>query len=95
MEQNETVKFEIQADAEWVTGGTEVELRCSWASFLNFWKREHSNIIVCKPSKDMCGICYHFHMGNRKARKPSSNNYLDSDNEDGDSIPTESEGLSH
>jgi hypothetical protein len=88
---NGTIKFGFRADEEWVAGGTENGPRCSWASFLNFWKREHSNIIVRKPSKDICDICYAFHIGNRKASKRSSD---DSDDEDDDTIPTESERLS-
>jgi hypothetical protein len=85
---NGTVKFGIRADEEWVTGGTKNGPCCSWASFLNFWKREHSNIIVRKPSRDICNICYQFHIGNRKASKQSSNDHLDSDDKDDDKIPT-------
>jgi hypothetical protein len=85
-----TIKFDIRADEEWVTGGTEYGLRCSWASFLTFWKREHSNIIVRKPSKDFCDICYAFHIGSRTASKRSSDN---SDDEDDNTIPSESERL--
>jgi hypothetical protein len=61
---------------------------------LNFWKREHSNIIVPRPSRDNRDIWYQFHIGNRKACKRSRDDHLDSDDKDDNRIPTESEQLS-
>jgi hypothetical protein len=85
---NGILKFGLQVDEDWVTGGAEIGTHCSRASFLNFWNGEHSNIIVRKPSKDICGICYQFHIGNRSKR--SNDNRLDSDDEDNDdAIPTQ------
>jgi hypothetical protein len=46
--------LDIRVDEDWLTGGAEIGTHCSWASFL----REHSNVIIRKPSKDICGICY-------------------------------------
>ena len=35
---------------------------CSWGSFCNYWKKNHSNMIVRKPSNDICATCYKYHM---------------------------------
>jgi hypothetical protein len=43
-----------------------------------------TNIIVRKPSKDICGVCYQFHIGNRKASKHSSEDDSCSDDDDDD-----------
>jgi hypothetical protein len=88
------VKVDIRVDEEWVTGGGDNAPHCSWTAFWNYWKRQHANIIVRKPSKDICGICYQFHIGNRKAKRACSNDHLHSDDEDdddSDAIPTDSE----
>ena len=34
----------------------------SWTSFYNYWKKNHSNMIVRKPSNDICATCYKYHM---------------------------------
>ena len=39
----------------------QVEI-CSWKSFHNYWKKNHSNMIVRKPSNDICATCYKYHM---------------------------------
>ena len=40
---------------------------CSLTAFWNHWKEHCGNIVVRKPSRDIRGICYQFHLGNRKA----------------------------
>jgi hypothetical protein len=91
------VKITERQDEEWVTGGAEPGSHCSWSAFWCYWKRQHANIIVRKPSKDICGICYQFHIGNRKAsRQCSDDPHSGSEDEDDDHdaiIPTESERL--
>ncbi len=53
----------------------------------------HSKIIVRKPSKDICGLCYQFHLGDRTkalSSTPSTRNHdssiqsEDDDDNDGD-----------
>jgi hypothetical protein len=91
------VRIEVREDEEWVTGGAERGSHCSWSAFWNYWQREHTNIIVRKPSKDICGICYQFHIGNRKAAGKQCRNEDDSDDsedeDDDEAIPTETERL--
>jgi hypothetical protein len=88
-----SVKITVRADEEWVTGDAEPGSHCSWSAFWSYWKREHKNIVVRKPSKDICAICYQFHIGNRKASKQSGED-SDSDIEDDNApIPTEGERL--
>ncbi len=82
-------------DEEWIASGADNESYCSLTTFWNYWKRNHANIIVRKPSKDICGVCYQFHIGNRRAGEQGIDNGLDSDDEDDNAaIPTESERLS-
>ena len=35
---------------------------CGWWSFCNYWKKNHSNMIVRKSSNDICATCYKYHM---------------------------------
>jgi hypothetical protein len=89
------VKINVQVDKEWVTSGAKNEPYCSLTTFWNYWKPNHANIIVCKPSKDICGVCYQFHIGNRRAGKQGIGDGLNSDDRDKDAaIPTKSKQLS-
>ena len=45
----------------------QVEI-CSWWSFCNYWKKNHSNMIVRKPSNDICATCYKYHMWQKGGR---------------------------
>jgi hypothetical protein len=29
---------------------------------LELWEEHYRNIVVRKPSKDICGVCYQFHL---------------------------------
>jgi hypothetical protein len=54
-------------DGEWLDeSGLEYRDICSWGFFWNYWNRNHPKLIVRKPSKDICGLCYQFHLGARK-----------------------------
>jgi hypothetical protein len=52
--------------------GVEYGQVCSWGFFWNYWNRHHSKIVVRKPSKDICGLCYQFHLGDRTTASSST-----------------------
>jgi hypothetical protein len=74
--------IEKSEDEDWVASGAEYGEICSWGYFWSYWSRNHSNLIVRKPSKDICGLCYQFHLGNRMASSTSTRNPKDLDNEE-------------
>jgi hypothetical protein len=59
--------------------GVEFGQVCSWDFFWGYWNRNHSKTIVRKPSKDICGLCYQFHLGDRTTTSSSTPNNLDND----------------
>jgi hypothetical protein len=62
------VKIHKREDEEYPAGGgAEYGSHCSLTAFWNYWEEHYGNIVVRKPSKDICGVCYQFHLGNRKA----------------------------
>ena len=40
--------------------------------FWTYWNRNHPKLIVRKPSKDICGLCYQFHLGQRTTTSSSN-----------------------
>ena len=74
-------KVLLRKDEDWLTSGAEYDHVCSWGFFWSYWNRNHPKLIVRKPSKDICGLCYQFHLGQRKMTTSSSiiQNYPDDD----------------
>merc|ERR1712032_880433 len=33
---------------------------CSRTNFYMYWRNHHSNVVVRKPSKDICGVCFKY-----------------------------------
>jgi hypothetical protein len=82
------VEVKRRVDADWTASGAEYGSVCSWAFFWGYWRRNHSKIIVRKPSKDICGLCYQFHLGARSTalspgtpRTPNDDSSIHSDND--------------
>jgi hypothetical protein len=50
---------------------------CSWGFFWGYWNQNHSKIVIHKPSKDICGLCYQFHLGDRTTTASTPNNLED------------------
>jgi hypothetical protein len=65
-------------DEDWLASDLEYGEVCSWAFFWGYWNCYYSKIVVRKPSKDICGLCYQFHLGNRAAQ-PSTPTVLVND----------------
>ena len=42
---------------------------CCRATLFNYWKEHHPKLIVRKPSRDICSICYKFNASYRKKAK--------------------------
>jgi hypothetical protein len=68
-------------------------------AFWNYWKERYRNIVVRKPSRDICGICYEFCLGNKKAcariagrDNPNSDDH-DSDDDDIDGTESEQQDI--
>jgi hypothetical protein len=68
-------------------------------AFWNYWKEHYRNIVVRKPSRDICGICYEFCLGNKKAcariagrDNPNSDDH-DSDDDDIDGTESEQQDI--
>jgi hypothetical protein len=59
-------------DEDWLTSGVEYGHICSWGFFWTYWNRNHPKLIVRKPSKDICGLCYQFHLGQRTTTSSSN-----------------------
>jgi hypothetical protein len=51
--------------------GAEYGHTCSWGFFLNYWTCNYPKLMVCKPSKDICGLCYPFHLVDRTVASSS------------------------
>jgi NAD-specific glutamate dehydrogenase len=52
---------------------------CLRGFFWGYWNCNHSKIIVRKQSKDICRLCYQFHLGDRTTASSSTPNNLDND----------------
>jgi hypothetical protein len=92
-EQGSTEQVKRREDEDWLASGAEYGQVCSWGFFWGYWRQNHSKIIVPKPSKDICGLCYQFHLGDRTkalSSTPSTRNddssiqSEDDDDNDGD-----------
>jgi hypothetical protein len=62
-----------------LASGAEYGHVCSWGFLWGYWNHNHSKTIVRKPSKDICGLCYQFHLGDRTTTLSSTPNNLDND----------------
>jgi len=56
---------------------------CCWSSFQNFWKKEYPNLVIRRPSEDICGLCYQFCM-HRRSGAVNNDDDDDNDNDDDD-----------
>ena len=70
---------------------------CCRKTFYNYWKEHHPKLIVRKPSRDICSICYKFNASYRKKAKKKrrkertrrQNNLYESDEDSSDDdLPT-------
>jgi hypothetical protein len=59
------MKIKRREDKDWLVLGAEYGHICLWGFFWNYWTCNYPKLIVGKPSKDFCGLCYHFHLGDR------------------------------
>jgi hypothetical protein len=62
-----------------LASGADYGLVCSWGFYWGYWQQNHSTIIVRKPSKDMCGLCYQFHLGDRTTTPATNRTPVDND----------------
>jgi hypothetical protein len=58
------VKVTQRVDGNFPAGCDDCGLHCSLTALWNCWKEHCGNIVVRKPSRDVCGICCQFHSGN-------------------------------
>jgi hypothetical protein len=68
-----------RTDQDWLESGAVYGHICSWGFFWGYWRRHHSKIIVRKPSRDICGLCYQFHLGHRTGSRTRNNLDIDDD----------------
>jgi hypothetical protein len=71
--------MEQRTDDCWTKG--EALQVCSWATFRRFWNREFPNLLIPRPSEDICGLCYTFAQGH-KYRSHAAAQPIDSDNDE-------------
>jgi hypothetical protein len=57
-----TMKIKRRVHNNWLALGAEYGNLCLWRFFWNYSKRNHPKLIVCKPGKDISGLCYQFHL---------------------------------
>jgi hypothetical protein len=69
-----TMEVKRREDEAWLESEAEYGKVCSWGFFWGYWRQNHSTIIVRKPSKDICGLCYQFHLGDRTTASSSTRN---------------------
>jgi hypothetical protein len=62
-----------------LASGAEYGQVCLWGFFWGYWSCNHSKIIVREPSKDICGLCYQFHLGDRMTTSSITPNNWDND----------------
>jgi len=66
----------------------------TWSTFRNFWKKHYSNLVIQKPSEDICGECHRFAISYKTLnRRNKSNNATSNDDSDDSETEDESTGL--
>ena len=81
-----TVK-ERRTDADW-SATEEPKQVCCRQSFNNYWSYNHPKLIVRKPSKDICSVCYKFSLlyrrkiDRRRRQAADNDDNIDSDDDD-------------
>jgi hypothetical protein len=81
-----TVK-EKRTDLDWLAT-EEPKQVCCRQSFNSYWSQNHPKLIVRKPSKDICSVCYKFSLlyrrkiDRRRRQAADNGNGMDSDSDD-------------
>jgi hypothetical protein len=77
---------EKRTDANW-SATEEPKQVCCRQSFNNYWSQNHPKLIVRKPSKDICSVCYKFSLlyrrkvGKRRRQAADNGDGIDSDSD--------------
>ena len=56
-----TVTLAPREDDDWLNEGEEAAPICSRRQFDRFWKQHYPEMVIRKPTKDICDECYSFY----------------------------------
>ena len=76
------IRVKRREDQDWLEFGAEYGQVCLWGFFWGYWRHHHSKTIVRKPSEDICGLCYQFHLRDRMDARNNPENDDDDDDDD-------------